>query len=251
MNSETHNPETNLQILRNTPLFAESPAPALNTLAAGSSLHHYATNSTLFRAGDIPSHLYVLSTGGIQLIISTSDERETVLELIQPQETFVIAPALTAQPYLMSAFTVEASTLLQIPIGLLLTELHKTPTLSLALLASMAQQYRYLVREIKGLRLRTASQRLALYLLHLSEKEPAGSTLHLPYEKKLLAARLGMTPESFSRAIVELRHHGAEVQGNVIHITQLDKLHRFCRLDQVLDTLEKGLRIMLPSDSES
>ncbi|MFA5627075.1 MAG: cyclic nucleotide-binding domain-containing protein [Thiohalomonadaceae bacterium] len=248
MSNNSPSTEEIINLLGNVPLFAEVSASALQNLASNAHIKQYERNQVVFRASDLPEDLHVLILGSIQLDISTAEDREAVLELLQPHETFVVAAALTAQPYLMSAHAVEPSTVLHIPVNLLLSELRNDPELSLALLGSMAQQYRYLVREIKGLRLRTASQRLALYFLHLSENTLGDKSVRLPYEKKLLAARLGMTPESFSRAIAELRRHGAEVQGDTIHITNLDTLHRYCRLDQVLDTLEKGLRVMLPED---
>lgn len=235
-----------LALLTRAPLFTPVSAAALHTLAAASTIRRYERDAVLFHAGDQPEYLHVLAQGSIQLSAGTPDGREAVVELLRPYETFILAAALTAQPYLMSARAVEPAHVLLIPQRLLLTELKADPELAVALLGSMAQQYRHLVREIKDLRLRTASQRLALYLLHLVESDGSGQAARLPYDKKLLASRLGMTPESFSRAIAELRRHGVDVRGDEVRITDLIELRAFCRVDQLLDTLEQDLRVMLP-----
>lgn len=239
---------TALALFARTPLFATVSAAALHNLAAGSILRHYDRDAVLFRAGEQPDYLHLLAEGSVQLSASTSDGREAVVELLHPCETFVIATVLTSQRYLRSARTVEPSLLLLIPAPLLLGELKGNPDLAIALLGSMAQKYRHMVREIKSLRLRTASQRLALYLLQLVEHSDNGQPARLPYEKKMLASRLGMTPESFSRALVELRQYSVDVRGDEVRVGDLEQLRAFCRVDQMLDTLEQDLRVMLPPE---
>jgi CRP/FNR family transcriptional activator FtrB len=233
--------------LARTPLFAAFSDETLRKLAARSALRQFDRDEILFRAGDPPAYLHVLLGGSVQLSAATAGGREAVVELLRPIDVFLMAAALVSQPYLLSARTVEPSQILLIPLDQLLGELRTNPELTLALLGSMATQYRHLVREIKNLRLRTAAQRLAVYLLRLVENEGHDQGAHLPHDKKLLADRLGMTPESFSRAIAELRQHGVDVRGEDVRITDADELRQFCRLDQVLDTLEQDLQVLVPS----
>lgn len=233
--------------LTRTPLFAAFSDSTLRTLAARSTLRQFDRDEILFRAGDRPEHLHVLIEGSVQLVAGTGAGREAVVELLRPVDAFLMAAALVSQPYLLSARAVEPSQVLLIPMRVLLGELRLNPELTFILLGSMAKQYRHLVREIKNLRLRTAAQRLAVYLLRLVESEGQDQGAHLPHDKKLLADRLGMTPESFSRAIAELRQHGVDVRGEDVRITDAGELRQFCRLDQVLDTLEQDLQVLVPS----
>ena len=229
-------------------MFASISATALDTLATAATLRRYERDADLFRAGQQPEYLHILAQGSVQLSAGTPDGREAVVELLRPCETFILAAVLTSKPYLMSARAVEPAHVLLIPQRLLLAQLRNDPDLAIVLLGSMAQQYRHLVREIKDLRLRTASQRLALYLLHLVESDGSGQAARLPCDKKLLASRLGMTPESFSRALAELRRHGVDVRGDEVRITGMKELRTFCRRDQLLDRLEGDLRVMLPTE---
>ncbi len=244
-------PQTVAEILLGrTPLFSAVRGDTLHALATGAILCRYERDAELFRAGEQPEYLHILVQGSVQLSASTADGREAVVEILRPIDAFILAATLTSQPYLMSAQAVEPTQVLLIPARLLLSELKTNPELTLTLLGSMAQQYRHLVREIKDLRLRTASQRLALYLLHLVENGAPGQATRLPCDKKLLAARLGMTPESLSRAIAELRRHGVDVRGDEVRITDLAELRDFCRLDQLLDTLDQDLKVMLPGEEQ-
>jgi CRP/FNR family transcriptional activator FtrB len=233
--------------LARTSLFAAFSEETLRKLAAHATLRQFERDEILFRAGDAPEYLHVLLDGTVQLSAATPGGREAVVELLRPVDVFLMAAALVSQPYLLSARTVEPSQILLIPLDRLLGELKTNPELTLALLGSLATQYRQLVREIKNLRLRTAAQRLALYLLRLVEADGGGQAAHLPHDKKLLADRLSMTPESLSRAIAELRQHGVDVRGEDVRITDAAELRQFCRLDQMLDTLEQDLHVLVPS----
>lgn len=236
-----------VRALTRAPLFAGVAEDILRRIVVRSVLQDFGRDEVLFRAGDMPQHLHVLLEGTVQLAAATPGGREAVVELLRPVEVFLMAATLVSEPYLLSARTVEPSRILLIPLKLLLGEVKTSPELALTLLGSMAYQYRHLVREIKNLRLRTAAQRLALYLLHLVEIDGTEQAAHLPCDKKLLADRLGMTPESLSRAIAELRQHGVDVRGEQVRITDAQELRAFCRLDQVLDTLEQRLQVLVPS----
>ena len=63
---------------------------------------------------------------------------------------------------------------------------------------------------------------------------PAGkgnASFMLPVEKSLVARRLGIQPETFSRALAKLRPLGVEVQGAVVSISDIDALREFCMED--------------------
>lgn len=229
-------------------MFADVAADTLAKIAAASHQRHYLPGAVVFAEGEQPDVLHVLLSGSVQLSASAPDGREAVVELLRPVDAFLLAAVLTAQPYLMSAKTLEDTLLLLIPCDVLLGELAVDRMFTLTVLGSMAGQYRRLVRQIKDLRLRTVSQRLALYLLQLVENEGVGLKARLPYDKRTVAARLDMKPESLSRAIAGLRQYGVNVSGNLVEVTDLVRLREFCRLDQVLDKLDADLQVMVPHE---
>ncbi len=71
------------------------------------------------------------------------------------------------------------------------------------------------------------SGRLASFLLELPRE--AGGTVTLPGERRFVAERLGMTPESLSRAFNVLRQHGLAGEGRRLVIADEFKLRAFER----------------------
>lgn len=235
-------------LLRRAPMLSGLSEETLRTLAQTAEQRRYERDDPLFNAGDHPEYLHILIKGSVQLTAHTSEGREAVVELLRPIDAFLMAAVFTNQPYLMSAKVVEPARILLLPSQALLRQMTADPLLGMTMLGSLALHYRQMVRQVKDLRLRTASQRLALYLLHLVESDHSDRVTTLPYDKKLLAARLDMTPESMSRSIADLRKHGVDVRKDQVTITDLEELRAFCSLDKVLDRLEEDLNVMTPVD---
>lgn len=70
---------------------------------------------------------------------------------------------------------------------------------------------------------------LAWYLLSLLEQTPGAASVTLPHRKGMIAARIGITPESLSRALARLGRLGVESEGNVVKIPDPEALRRFCQ----------------------
>ena len=134
--------------------------------------------------------------------------------LIRPPGYFVLATVLARLPYTLSARTVTPSRLLMIEIDGLHTLLQREVPLANALLRAEARNFRSLVRQVQDLKLRTAAQRLGCYLLALTHDPHAQTAdFRLPFDKRLLAARLGCRQENLSRAFAALRSVGVETHG--------------------------------------
>jgi hypothetical protein len=52
--------------------------------------------------------------------------------------------------------------------------------------------------------------------------------VRLPYDKTLVAARLGMKPESLSRALAKLKSFGVVTKGNKVELTDIERLRNYC-----------------------
>lgn len=229
-------------LLGRLPLFKDLCDSSLELLSAQSIVASYDAREVLFEAGDDPDYLHVLVEGAVQLTTGKLDGRESVVELLQPVDAFIMAAVLTSQPLLMTAKTVEPSRLVLIPGPVLRDLVASEPRLALTMLGSLANQYRRMVRQIKDLRLRTTSQRFGMYLLNLLDREAGeADRVVLPFDKKLLAARLHMTPESLSRAIVAVRQHGVDIEMDEVLFVDAEALRRFCHLDHVLDRIDEAL----------
>jgi CRP/FNR family transcriptional activator FtrB len=187
----------------------------------------------LCRQGGLPQYLHVLLEGQVALWGSATDGSNAVVEVVRPPGYFVLATVLTRLPYLMSARTVASSRMLLIDADGLHELLEREVDLAVALLRAEALNFRALVRQVQDLKLRTAAQRLGCYLLALT-KEPEATTadFRLPFDKRLLAARLGCRQENLSRAFATLRTVGVETHGSRVILHNIPALREFAVPDE-------------------
>lgn len=226
------------------PLFAGFPRGALDRLLEGALAQHYPKGTLLFAQGQIPDFLHILLEGGVELVGCDSDgRREAAIDILEPVDLFIPAAVLTATPYLMSARVIEPARVLLLPAASLRAEIARRPELALAMLATMSRQFRRMVRQLKDLKLRTATQRLGCYLLTLAERQEGKQPVVLPHGKKLIASRLGMTPENLSRAFAQLGAHGVTLKGRTAVLADVEALRRACHPDPLIDRVEGALTI--------
>jgi len=205
---------------------------------ANAVVHAVAPGTILFDQGEMPTFQHAVLTGSAHLLGRSSEGREVLIEVVEPPDLVIPAAVVTGSPYLMRARIAEPSRLLLIRAGVFRQAVQTEPQLAQAVIASLAGQFRRLVRQVKNLKLRTAAERTGCYLVALSRRQGTPHRAVLPYEKNLIASELGMTRESFSRALSALRVHGVTVQGDTILIRDSNLLGRACHLDPLIDGLE-------------
>ncbi len=190
----------------------------------------------LCRQGTLPTVLYAVLEGFVALSSTTADGSTAVIEVLSAGRDFVLASVMAALPYMQSAHVVQRARLLAIEAGPLRTLIENEPELSLALLRSLSGEFRALVRQIRDLKVRTTAERLACYLLALvSDPNADQAEFRLPFEKGLLAARLGCRQENLSRAFAALRRFGVETRGAHVMLRDVPRLTAYAQPDYLMD----------------
>ena len=186
----------------------------------------YPKGGMVFRIGDEPEHLHVVLRGCIALTGHGRD-RTTVLEFLEPGDCFVLAAVALDRPYLLSGCAATKMRILHIPAERLRSLIGANHAFALAALESLSLQWRQFVVQITDLKLKSSAQRLGAYLLMLAQDSETAE-VRLPGERQLVAARLGMTPESLSRAFARLKPLGVLGRGQSIRIQDRGILKSFC-----------------------
>jgi CRP/FNR family transcriptional activator FtrB len=227
-----------LATLRAVPMFEPLSADLLGRINDITALVEVAPGTELCRQGVIPDRLHILLDGQVALSGTAPDGTSAVVEVVHPIAHFVLAAVLTELAYQMTANAVTPSRLLLLDAAALRALLEQAPSLALALLRAEAQDFRAMVRQVRDLKLRSAAQRLGCYLLALVA-DPAAQTadLRLPFDKGLLAARLGCRQENLSRAFAALRAHGVETHGARVLLHDIARLRKFAVPDDLADPL--------------
>lgn len=228
-NSEPrHLRREDLQTVAGLPLFSALGREGLERVTADASVMRVPQGTVLLHQGALPQYLHVLLEGQVGLLGTLSDGEETMVEILREGEDFIAAAVLTDRPYLMGAVALKDSRVLMLPAEQLRRDLRADPDLAIAMLTSLATHFRMLVREVKDLKLKSAAQRLGLYLLSLTPKREGPVTVRLPHSKGVVAARIGIRAETLSRAFASLRAEGIAVNGHTVMIDNCAHLARIC-----------------------
>ena len=224
-------PEHDWPVLHRIPLFAGLSPDALNALLASAKVSTYAPDTVLFMQDDPADRFFAILSGWVKLWRETPSGEETVLAVFTRGDTFAEAAMFDSGRYPVNAEVVEESRILVIPARPFLSVVSTNSAIALRMLGSMSRHMRGLVAQLEQVQAKSAPQRIASFLLRQDHKDSGPVSVKLPYDKFLIAARLGMRPETFSRALSKLRPLGVQATGSVVVIDDPVELRRFAEED--------------------
>ncbi|QIK37801.1 Crp/Fnr family transcriptional regulator [Caldichromatium japonicum] len=224
-----------LDELRRAPLLARLEPHQLERVARHARRIRLAAGQWLFQQGDPAECFYLLLAGQIRLFRLSTEGGEKVIELVGPGQTFAEAlMCLNAPRYPVCAAALVDSELIAIESADFRAMLGESVETCFVLLGTLSQRLRALIGEIDALSLHTATSRLARYLaLRLL---PGTDTLELPVRKAVLASRLSIQPETFSRVIKSLVDQAIiRVDGHRVQVRDRRALFALAELADLLD----------------
>lgn len=218
-------------LLSRLPLFSSVERAALDRIAEEVTEHKLARGERLFQQGDPCRGFYVVVHGQIKLGVTAPNGNEKVVELIPPHMSFGEAVMFLDRPYPVFAEALTESLVLHIPRAQLDALLEATPGLARRMLAGLSVRLHSLVKDVEAYSLRSSTQRLIGYLLRNADEGGEGREVievELPTSKQVLASRLSVTPETFSRILNALTSAGlVEVHGKNIRLLDLQGLRDY------------------------
>jgi CRP/FNR family transcriptional regulator, dissimilatory nitrate respiration regulator len=217
-----------MEIIKRAPLLMDLPGDVLKGLLEESHVVEFPRNKLLFLRGEPAVHIYLLLDGWVKVYRDTPEGEQTVIGILKPGETVAEAAIFLGRDYPASAEVVSDARLLELPSDTLLTLLREDGELGIRMLGTLSQRLRGLVLHIEQIQARSTPQRLGEFLLSLCDEKEGAITLDLPYDKSLVAARLGMKPESLSRALAKLRSYGVSTNGHQVELSDISALRNFC-----------------------
>lgn len=198
--------------MRGLTLFSGVKESHLNPVLQSSFLQRFPGHVELVREGEPADFLHVVIDGQVE-IFSAYRNRETTISVVGPDASFIVAAVLLDRIYLKSARTLVASRILMIPAESVRRLFSDDAAFARAITAELALAYRNVVKELKNQKLRSGLERLACWLLNRNSETGSAGRFEMPFDKKILASRLGMAPEVLSRAFSTLGAYGVEVNG--------------------------------------
>lgn len=216
--------DTDLDQLQRMRLFDHLSKDEVRQIAEGAKVRRFDKGDHLFGQGDDARHFFAVLSGGVKIYRSTPQGDQAVLGVFGPGETFAEAAMFLARRYPATGETIEESRLCLFERDAFEASITANPQLSLGMLGAISYHLHHMVLEVEQLKTRNAEQRLVDFLLGLCKTETGACRITLPYDKSLLAARLGMRPESLSRNLAHLAGFGVHVNGDEIAIDSVEQL---------------------------
>lgn len=215
-------------IVSNLPLFSGISEEEKKRLLKNGKLRHIASGDYLFHNGDVIHHFYIICTGSVQLLRETPDGKKITTDISTRGRTIGKAEILnTSTHHNVSAFALEDVTLLEFP-AKWLKDAASNPVIALNILTSLSQYSHMVEVESEQKTTMSVSQRVGCFLqricvMHGLDK----NSFVLPYSKSLIASRLGMEPETFSRALTKLKEHGISIDDKKIVLRDMQAIEDF------------------------
>jgi CRP/FNR family transcriptional regulator, transcriptional activator FtrB len=215
-----------IEALRSLPLLQAFPDNLLAALGETADIVGFGPEEEVFQAGERLSKLHYLLSGQI----GTTRPRpaggeDDLVDVLLPVRPLCLPAVLLELPAPFGAHTLTAGQLITLSASRLGEMISNQPRLARPFLEYALRQTHEQALEISDLKLKSSPQRLADYLLGLindPEEEPARFVL--PLGKELIAAKLGCTPESLSRAFATLKRIGVRTHQSAVVVSDVPAL---------------------------
>lgn len=216
------------EFLAHLPIFRTLDRVSRLELADAARAKRLSKHEYLFRRGDMPTGMYLVVVGTMKLSIPAGhDNLEKVVEFIGPGDAFGEALMLLDHPYPTDAQALNDCLVIWIDRHDIDRILDHDPLFARRMLTSLAGRFERLLHDIETISLHTADERLVDYLLRQPRE---GDMTRLMFNKRIIASKLGLKPETLSRSLQHLSAVGLiSVNGARV---------------QILD--EAGLKRMVP-----
>ena len=224
-------PQIKIQaFLANLPMFSEMSAAELDRVAASTLPVHVEKGETVCHMGEPCTGFHLVVYGQVKLGFTSPQGVEKVVEIVRPGQSFGEALMFLDEPYIVFAQALADAMVLHVAKHVVLEELARDPSFARRMLSGLSRRLHGLVRDVEAYTLRSGQERVIGYLLADVADDLSGGVaeVHLTPGKSVIASRLNMTPEHFSRILHDLAADGLiEVNGRAVRIPDLERLRGY------------------------
>ncbi len=210
------------KFLAKIPLFANIDEDELINFFHSVQVKQFYRNEMVTFDAEEHSKCYIVYEGLFKLTKIDEKGEEIVISIADVKD--VVSPMYFSPHYDVCAEFVKKTTLLYFNkevVDSFSTKNNQFSNNIIDLLANSVQKL-MLIKEV--LQLKSAKEKVGWYLVH----SKVNDTFELPYSKSLIAAYLGMKPESFSRALMSLKKDGVHLNNKTVVLENEYELCKYC-----------------------
>jgi len=222
---------TTQAFLSRLPLFEELAADELDRIATGTTELHVPRGEIVVNRGDPCVGFHLVVYGQVKLAFLSPQGGEKVVEIVAPGYSFGEALMFMGKPYIVMAQTLADSLLLHVSKKVVFDEIERDPAFARKMLAGLSRRLHGLISDVEAYSMQSGTERVIGYLLRQDELSAQSNdpyVLTLPTSKAVVASRLNVTPEHFSRILHDLSERALiSVEGREIRILDAAKLRDY------------------------
>jgi len=222
-------------LLQKVPLFAGLAPERLEALTEVTTTKRLAAREQLFHKGDPAAQVYVVASGRMKVVSTSSEGEEVLFAILDEGEVVGELPMLTGGRRTASVVALEACELLALARRDFLRFLREQPEAAIELMVVLAERLVRISEFAEDALFLALPARLAKKLLHLAERYGAeaggGTRIDLRLSQGELADLVGTTRESVNKQIRAWTGDGIlRMERGEVTILDTDRLERFAGL---------------------
>ncbi len=209
-------------------LFSSLAPGELAALLETAAKIQFSPQENIIYQGDKALRFYLVIEGHLQLYRTSLQGQEKVIEVVRQGRTFAEALMFTEQcTYPVSAQAVSSCLLISFDSESYLKMLRNNSKACIAIMADMSVRLRKDLNEVEILSVQNAQNRFLLFLQrNIKFSDINQGIIKLDIPKRMLASRLSIQPETFSRLIKKMvKDSLIVVDGGIIQIPDLNRLY--------------------------
>jgi CRP/FNR family transcriptional regulator, cyclic AMP receptor protein len=212
--------------LRQTDLLRSVPAQDLAGIAAASRLRNVRRGQVLFTAGDPSETVILVISGRVKIVVRSADGAELTLTIVQPGGTIGDLSVADGGPRSADAEALDDCRLLLVPNELIADLCSRVPSVTQALLSSIAATLRRLTEAASDFVFLDLPRRVAKVLL--SQPRGQDGVIALKMSQEELAHQVGGSRQSVNAALRGFERRGwIEVHDRAVTVRQAEALALF------------------------
>lgn len=204
-------------------LFANLTSETRALLALDAIERHYARGDPVVKKGDAPNSLILVLAGKLKMTCQSPDGNERVIDILSPGQTYGEMAVSLGESHPVFVTALAYTQILHIELRAIRQLAAREPEFRLRLMMGLSERILLVTQDIVATSCLAPVQRIASYLL--ASSTPTQPVIELPVYKWVIASRLAMTPEAFSRALRDfVESKIIIVQGKRLHILDRARL---------------------------
>lgn len=225
-------PGVRRRVLADVPFFAHLSDGAIEGIDRRARVDHFDQGEAVYVQGAPARSFHIVATGTAKRSRTTRDGTEVLLDILLPGDHFGALPALGADRHPDAVWALTPLCVLRLDVAAFDEVLDEHPSVARAALAVVTRRLEAAMDHIHRMSAATAEQRVAAVLTILAERtgRPQGgglTLLDLPLSRDDLASMAGLTSETVSRILSQLRRDELiETGRRWVAVRDLDELHR-------------------------